>query len=221
MDDSPRDPTLEALGSLLRDVVLEAISTSQPGRITAYDADTQIASVLPMVKRAHISEDDVRVTEAQPEIHSVPVMFWGTKRGRITWPVDVGDLCLVFHMSVSISRFLLTGQLVDPGNDRRHDINDAVAVVGLADFTSALTPAPKDAIVLHAGDGVKIKLGGVSGTERTIMADTFLDGVGPIGGLSSLLDSIIAAVEPVPGPLAAAKLAFNALAIKTSKTEVK
>jgi hypothetical protein len=54
---------------------------------------------------------------------------------------------------------------VDPGDDRRLDVNDAVALVGWHNFKPTPGSAPTDAIVFHCGAGVTVKLGGADASE--------------------------------------------------------
>ncbi len=173
MSDEPRDPELENVLRMFGESILFGVRVSMPGRITAYDADLQKCSVKPLIKDARLDEKDERVAQSLPEVHGVPVIHFGPARGRITFPVAVGDLCLIMFCSSSIDRWLLVGGEVDPGDDRRHDLNDAVALVGLHNFKSIPTEAPTDALVLHAGLGIVVKIGGPTGTEPTIMGTTY------------------------------------------------
>lgn len=177
MSDDPRSPGLDSLLALFGESMSARMRTSLPGEITAYDSDTQKASVRALVKDGHVDASERRIAKSIPEIHSVPVMFLGPPRARITWPVRVGDLCLILFSSSAIARWLEVGGEVDPGDDRHHDINDAIAVVGLHNFDDVPTEAPTDAIVFHC-DGVKVKLGGQSGTSPIVVQsalDDFMD----------------------------------------------
>lgn len=207
MSDDPRNPQLEHVMALAMEGLLDEIRTSQPGRVTAYDAAKQRASVQPTVKRAHINEDEERVVELQPELHGVPVMFLGPPRARITWPVEPGDLCLLVHLDVSVRRLLASGGDVDPGDDRRHDLNDAVAIVGWHNFKSVPTTAPTDAIVFHCGNGVEVRIGGDDASEAAAfhsaivaLRDVF-DAWTPVatdggGALKTLLTTLISSGWP-------------------------
>lgn len=216
--DKPSDPTLESLLELLKDAVMDAITAVQIGKVTGYDEAAQRASVRPIVRKAHVGEDGNRVPEIQPEIHSAVVFFLGSPGWRITGPVAVGDVCVLLHASASLVRWLQTGlDNQDPGDDRRHQTSDCIAIIGGHSFKNPPTTAPGDALVLHVADGIKLKLGGPTGTEPTFMADTFLDAFG------DLVDEIATATGTGSSVVTAAKVAFLARVgeFKTSKTEVK
>lgn len=230
MSDEPRDPELENVLRMFGDSLLYGVRVSLPGRITAYDADKQRASVKPLIKDVHIDADDQRVTKSLPEVHHVPVMHFGPARGRITFPVAVGDLCLMLFSSSSLDRWLLVGGEVDPGDDRRHDLNDAVALVGLHHYKSIPTTAPTDALVLHAGTGVKVKIGGPTLTQPTMMGTSYRNAedtmLTVIQSAFTALAGVVALGAPVQGACTAAATAvatFQGLAASflTTKTEVK
>lgn len=228
MSDDPRSPELDTLLELAGIAFRAELRVSLPGKIMAYDADTQMASVKPLIMDVHIDAAEKRQTVGIPEVHGVPVFHMGTPRGRITFPVKKGDLCWLMFTSSSIKRWLKTNGSTDtdPGNTRHHDINDAFALVG-AHASKPPTTAPVDAVVLHADAGIAVKIGGPTGTQKTLMADDF----------KSALDALITGIKA--GLVAAGNTSVGGAAIgttfegvvtafdtayaaaKTAKTEVK
>lgn len=175
--DDPSDPTMENLMDLHQEIARSSIRTSEPGIITAYDKDTQRASVQLAIKSAHVDEEDNRVSEAVAEINDVVVAFMGNARGRITWPVAVGDTCLVLFCSSSLSQWLYQGGIVDPDSDHRHDVSDAICIVAGHDFAHVPTDAPDDAVVVHSE---KILLGSSAATDPVALQSdlqAFADGI--------------------------------------------
>lgn len=207
-DDDPRDIPLEGLLATFREALLRGVFTSIPGRVASYDSDKQRASVDLAIKRAHADDSSERVVEQLPQVHDVPIMFLGASRGRMTTPVQPGDECLVFFASSSVARWKKIGGIPDPGDDRMHDINDAFALV--VDFRGG-TPAPTDAVVIHG----PVKLGGPTGTEKTIKAATWEDKFGDV------IAAIASACGPGGGAVTTAWNAFKLTAYKTDDTEVK
>lgn len=196
--------------------------TSLPGVIVSYDKTKSVASARALLRDIVIERDGVRRTVEIPEIHTVPVMHFGPAEGRITVPVKAGSPCALWFSSACLDQWLFsrsTTKAVDPKDSRRQDINDAFAMVGLYSPSTAPYESPDDAVVIHCGVGVKAKIGGPTGTERTIMADTWETGFGNvIGAIVTALNGI------APGSGAAVTTAWNAFkstTYKTSKTEVK
>jgi len=214
--DEPRDPDLLDLLERFREVLLDGIHTTEPGRITAYDPATQLASAQPEVQGRRVEEDGSLSPVTKPAVHRAPVMFLGASpKGRITWPVQVGDPCTIYYCSSAISRWVTLGRVVDPGDDRRHDLADAIIAPSLHSAASVPTDAPTDALVLHA-DAVKI--GSSSASQRSVRGDAFLN------ALDTLIDSIGTAVGSVPGASAAitaAKGVFDAAAASFLSTAVR
>ncbi len=168
--DEPREPTLENLMDLHRDSVRSSMRTTEPGIITAYDAAKQRASVQLVIKSAHIDEFGDRVAQIVSEINDVPVAFLGNARGRITWPVAVGDTCVVWFVSSSISQWLYQGGIVDPDSDHKHDISDAICMVACHDFAHVPTDAPMDSVCVHCE---KILLGSSAASKFVALHEEF------------------------------------------------
>lgn len=164
--DEPRDPDLHTLLERFREILQDGIQTIEPGRITAYDPTTQLASAQPEVQSRKVEEDGSLTPVTRPIVHRAPVMFLGaSSKGRITWPVQVGDACTIYYCGSSIARWVALGRVVDPGDDRRHDIGDAIVAPSLHSAAAVPTDAPTDAIVLHAD---KIKAGSSSASQHAV-----------------------------------------------------
>lgn len=215
MSEESEDPTLDVVLRVAMEAALDQVRVTLPARIVSYDSATQKASVQILIKHAHVTEDKTRKLEVLPEVHNVPVMFLGPARGRITWPVAAGDVCILWFSSSSLDAWVQSGGIVEPKDDRRHDLNDAIAMVGLHDFAHVLTTAPTDCVCVH-GD---VKLGGPTGTEKTIKAATWESGFDSvINAIATALDGIV----PAAGlPVTTAWNVFKATAYQTDEVEVK
>jgi hypothetical protein len=132
--------------------------------VESYDATTQKASVQPLIKRGYYDEKGgVRQAESLPIITGVPVLFPGGGGCRITWPIAVGDTVLLVFSEASLDKWVVTGGEVDPRDDRRHSLSDAVAIPGLrpfknataADGTNVVIEAPAE---IHAGGSSALAL---------------------------------------------------------------
>lgn len=203
--DDPRDPSLEAVLDLHREVLLDGLNVMLPGKVVSYDATTQQAVVQPLVQKRYLAEDAVTyVTQDLPPIHNVPVEFCGTARGRLTWPVAAGDICEIRFSSASLARWVATpaGNTVDPGDDRQHDLSDAVCFVGLHSPASAPTDAPTDAVVVHLS-GTTMKIGS-SGASKNVL--TTADGTTFMTALSGAITALGA--DPSVSALAALQAAL-------------
>lgn len=209
-DDIPSEPDLENVLDLVNEGLMESIRTHLPGQVVSYDATKQSVSVKLLVKGAFADEDGQRQKESQPILHDVPVSHFGPPRGRITCPVASGDLCLVMFCSSSIARVKLTGREDDPGDDRKHQISDAVALVGgFHNLSDPGTDAPANAFVIHCSNGVKILLGASDASDPVLRLSDLVWLIAAFNSHTHLVSSVpssgpatvdIVHTIPVPNP---------------------
>jgi hypothetical protein len=129
-----------------------------PARVEAYDASTQQVTVQPLVLEGYIDETGARATERLPAIAGVPVVFPGAGGFRVTFPIVAGDTVLLVFASSSIDRWLALGGEVDPQDDRRHHISDAIAIPGLRSFASPLAQASTSTMSMGKDGGPTIEI---------------------------------------------------------------
>lgn len=130
--------TSPGLGSLLADAIRSAmidVHTALPARVESYDEATQTADIKPMLKRVMRRANMERVIETLPVIPCVPVM-WPRGGGYFMhMPLSAGDSGMLLFSEYQMDRWRSTGDDVDPGDTRRHDLSGAVFIPGL--FPSA------------------------------------------------------------------------------------
>ena len=153
-----RPSTLQDLLSRFRESLTADLHTSLPGKIVRYDATTQKADVQPLLKERYTDEAGATQVRDLPVIPSVPVQFPGAGGYRITFPVAADDVGLVVFSEASLDKWLVSGGTVDPADDRRHDLTDAVFLPGLRDFGHALASAPTDRATFGKDDGLQIHI---------------------------------------------------------------
>lgn len=165
---------VELFQAAIRQAVIDGFSglhVSLPGRVEEYDAATQCALVQPLLRRARDAAGE-RVVITLPPIPNVPVV---TLRGggfRFHLPVQKGDTVWLIFCSGSLDKWLQRGGIVDPQDDRRHHLSDAIALPGILDFAHAWDDLPVDRAVL--------------GYDGQAQLEIFPDGQIHAGGSSSL-----------------------------------
>ena len=82
-------------------------------------------------------------------IQNIPLIVPASKLAIISIPAKVGDEVLVGFFERSVDNYLYGDGAapVDPKDYRRHDYNDAVAIVGLNTFSNALEMHPEDLVI--------------------------------------------------------------------------
>jgi hypothetical protein len=148
---------------------MKNVDVAMPARVESYDPATQSCSVQFLQPRGVKDETGARQAERKPVATGVPVVFPGSGGYSITWPISKGDTVLIIVASESIDRWLALGGEVDPVDDRRHHLTDAIAIPGLRDFAHAITPAPSStAMVISAND---LRLGDASAVVLALKSD--------------------------------------------------
>lgn len=181
-----------------------------PGIVTAYNPTKQTVSVQPLEYRVVYGASG-RTLVKRAIREDIPVVFLGAGVDRTTYPIEKGDEVMLFPCGLSMIRYVQKPGFVDPG-DHKPGPSDMIAVPC---SIHAPTTAPVDATVVH---GEKVKLGGPTGTQRTIKADTWSTAFDDlIGAIADEINTAGGAGSVVTTALST----FNAVAWKTTNTEVK
>lgn len=156
-------PTLADVLLASMDSRLATVFTALPGYVVDYDPDEQSVAVQPAVKQPFEDESGNRIIEILPVLPRVPAMFLGGGDYRTIYPVEVGDPCLIIFTSCALDRWLTTSEsVVDPIDERRHNINDAIALVGLRRLVKGSggprTSAPTDHMSVGADSGCSVEI---------------------------------------------------------------
>jgi len=185
-----------SLADVLRGTIsdeLSGVHVAIPGRVTAYSASRARASVQPLIRRGYTDEAGERQSERLPVVVDVPVVFPGSGPYSLKFPIGVGDTVLLVFASASLDKWLAIGGEVDPVDDRRHSLSDAIAIPGLRARPHSADPA--HAIEFTA---TEIRVGGNSGLVTRDEFNSHTHTVATTGSSSSQ-SGTAAAPSPVAG----------------------
>ena len=118
--------TLAALLEMQDKGTKRQINCHQVGEIVSFDPATQTAEV--KVKMSFLLNG--KITE-YPLLLDCPCIILSGNLGRLTFPINKGDSCLVLFNDRDMDNWYSGGQTMPPRTDRLHDFSDAIALVGL------------------------------------------------------------------------------------------
>lgn len=150
-------PSLADLLQIAIDRSIEGVNVAIPARVESYNALKQSINAQPLIRRGYTDENGDRQVETLPIVTNVPVAFPGAGGFRLTMPVTKGDTVLLIFSQRSLDKWLTKGGLVDPNDDRTHDMSDAVAILGVRSFANPLVDAPTSHASLGKDGGTQIQ----------------------------------------------------------------
>lgn len=140
MSDQSVSPDLnERLAALLADWA-EQLYTVTVGRVKSYDTVTQLADVELSIKIGYRDEFGDRKVSLQPVVTDVPVQQLG--HGRVAFNVELvaGDPVVLLFSRDALDKWIKVAgtQPIDPGDDRRFSLTDAIALPGVRNLNEKL-----------------------------------------------------------------------------------
>lgn len=151
-----RNVTLAELFSFALEKQAKAIRVGMPGRVEKFYPNTQTADVKPLLFEHDVAEDGTEQNAEIKIVSGVPVQFPTANGFMITFPVVAGDMVWLQFADRSLDRWYKRGEDVDPVDLRRHDLSDAVAILGVLADPDKLTEFDHDRMVLGKSGGKRI-----------------------------------------------------------------
>ena len=150
----PINPDPTQLNTELKRDIFKDLNCAQIGVIKSFDASDQSATIQIAMKRiVEIQDDGTKVLEDYPLILKCPVVFPSGGGFTLTFPVSDGDECLVVFADRGIDNWFVSGSGQQPASPRKHDINDAIAIVGVRSNPRALDNVSTTSAQIRTDDG--------------------------------------------------------------------
>lgn len=158
------EPTLVELLRRAIESRIADIHVSLPGIVRSYDAEKQVASVEPVVRRALFDEDGEQVEEELPILENVPVVWPGGGGFYLHFPLAAGDTGDLVFSERSFAEWRETGIVSTPGDLRVHALYGKF-YPGLRSDKDPRADAPATGEgVIAVGDGV-LRVGPSTGSQ--------------------------------------------------------
>lgn len=126
----------QAIGEWFSDFS-ESFNAIKIGRIEGVDFEKQTVDVQILHKKVN-QVFKTRELKDYPLLKSVPFIVLGGGGGSLTFPISVGDNCLLLFCDYEIDRWWDTGESLPANFERRHDISDAFALIGVHSMVDLL-----------------------------------------------------------------------------------
>lgn len=193
----------DAIG-LAIDFKLNNLHTALPASIVNYDYTTQKANVQPLLNKfwtdANIGNPPP--PSQMPIINNVPVIFPRAGGASLTFPVSAGDTCLLLFIERSTDLWKTQGGQVTPDDNRKFDLSDAVAIMGLFPFTETSSATNNtDMLLTYAGSKIRIKQDGAVVIETATSIAIGSESVELIQTLITLLNTFSEFSHSSPYPV--------------------
>lgn len=152
------EPTLaEVISGAIDSRLLDA-HTALPGRIKSYDATTQTAEVVPVIRNAAPRKDGGIALEDLPVIPNVPIAWPRGGGYYLHFPIAPGDHVLLVFSEAAIGQWRATGETSEPGDVRRHSLSYPFAIPGISPDADAFTDAPESEALIAVGSGGSLRV---------------------------------------------------------------
>lgn len=174
----------------------------QIGKIEKVTPDEQTVEVTLQIRRPAADG----TSSAIPLLVDVPYMVLQGGGAYIDLPITAGDYCIVLFNDRDIDTWWSTANMADPATNRKHDLSDGIAIVGLNPATSPLEMAGTSVGLIAADKKVRIK--NDIETLFTLMGD-LIDAVSGITTYGSPASHTVTAASQAA--LAAIKTRFESL----------
>lgn len=161
------------------------IWTALPGVIQGYDAAKMTVSVKPALQARLRKEDGTFTWVEIPLLVDCPVIFPNGGGFTLSFPVVVGDECLVIFSSRCIDSWWQLGASSGPqvqAEIRMHDLSDGFALLGPRSQPRVLSPAAStDGIELRSDDRTSfIKLDDAGNLQAEVPGNASVDAGGDV-----------------------------------------
>lgn len=115
----------------------ESFNCVKIGKIENVDTTNQTVDVQILHKRVNM-KFKTRELKDYALLKQVPFVVIGGGQSNLTFPIAKGDNCLLLFCDYEIDRWWDTGQSLPSNFERKHDISDAFAIVGIHSMVDLL-----------------------------------------------------------------------------------
>lgn len=136
------------------DALSANIRVAVPAKVVSFNASEQTIVAQPLIREKIINRFNGDVNWLTiPVIPDVPVCFPQAGNFVLTMPIAAGDEVLLVFNDSCIDSWWANGGLQNWNDKRRHDLSDAVAVIGLNSLPNKISSIASNATELRSKSG--------------------------------------------------------------------
>lgn len=136
----------------------QSFNAIKVGKIISVNTSNQTVDVQILHKRIDDNNLLKRELRDYPVLQSVPFIVLGGGSSSLTFPISAGDNCLLLFCDFEIDRWWESGEAQPSNYQRRHDISDAFAIIGVHSMVDLLK-GYSQYVELKYNDSSKITVG--------------------------------------------------------------
>ena len=185
------DPNLQDLLTLFKKDIMLSLNCHAIATVQSFDPTKQVISATINYKKSFLKRDPVTGVNSMqlvdyPILLDVPVVVLSGGLFNLTFPIAVGDECLILFNDRNIDNWFQSGQVGAVANGRLHSFSDGIAIVGVKSLLKVLATYDMTHALLSNG---QTQLG-ISATQVRI-ANTLTTLNGALQDLVTNLNSLI------------------------------
>ncbi|WP_036771783.1 phage baseplate assembly protein V [Photorhabdus australis] len=143
----------EAVFFSMQEVISAGLYVSLPCIIQSFDADAVTVTAQPAIRWKIRKKNGEQESVSLPLLVDVPVVFPRGGGVTLTFPVKVGDECLVVFADRCIDYWWQSGGIQEPVDPRQHNLSDGFALIGPQSQQQKIAGISTSAAQLRTDDG--------------------------------------------------------------------
>lgn len=194
------EPSLQDVLYNHKEDILKSIHCVNIGKIQAFDSENQTADILISYKKV-ISEDPngTKTLQEYPVLLQCPCIVLRGGLGSLRMPITANDYCIVLFNDKDIDNWYAGQEGAAPNTERKHDLSDGIAIVGLGSLITSLDNYLSNQVSLEY-DNSKMELK----TNQIDITATLLKVIGGLQGTGQVRGATLKADNGATGSMSAA-----------------
>ncbi|OCQ53906.1 hypothetical protein Ppb6_00924 [Photorhabdus australis subsp. thailandensis] len=143
----------EAVFFSMQEVISAGLYVSLPCIIQSFDADAVTVTAQPAIRWKIRKKNGEQESVSLPLLVDVPVVFPRGGGVTLTFPVKVGDECLVVFADRCIDYWWQSGGIQEPVDPRQHNLSDGFALIGPQSQQQKIAGISTSTAQLRSDDG--------------------------------------------------------------------